>query len=157
LKEREKELRDAGKILEATRLVSRTNYDLELLKEVGYCPGIENYSRHIDGRKEGERPFTLIDYFRGDFLTVIDESHVTIPQIRGMYNGDRSRKMNLVEYGFRLKSALDNRPLTLEEFERITGPIVCMSATPERYEIEKAKEVVELVIRPNGTLLIQRY
>ncbi len=150
LKEREKELRDAGKILEATRLVSRTNYDLELLKEVGYCPGIENYSRHIDGRKEGERPFTLIDYFRGDFLTVIDESHVTIPQIRGMYNGDRSRKMNLVEYGFRLKSALDNRPLTLEEFERITGPIVCMSATPERYEIEKAKEVVELVIRPTG-------
>ncbi|HAF08269.1 MAG: excinuclease ABC subunit UvrB [bacterium] len=150
LKEREKELRDAGKILEATRLVSRTNYDLELLKEVGYCPGIENYSRHIDGRKEGERPFTLIDYFKGDFLTVIDESHVTIPQIRGMYNGDRSRKLNLVEYGFRLKSALDNRPLTLEEFERITGPIVCMSATPDRYEVDKAKEVVELVIRPTG-------
>lgn len=150
LEKREKELKEAGKILEATRLVSRTNYDLELLKEVGYCPGIENYSRHIDGRKEGERPYTLIDYFREDFLTVIDESHVSIPQIRGMYNGDRARKMNLIEYGFRLKSALDNRPLKLEEFETITGPIICMSATPDEYEINKSKEVVELIIRPTG-------
>ncbi|MEO0234652.1 MAG: excinuclease ABC subunit UvrB [candidate division WOR-3 bacterium] len=150
LKEREKELKEAGKILEATRLVSRTNYDLELLKEVGYCPGIENYSRHIDGRKEGERPYTLIDYFGEDFLTVIDESHVTIPQIRGMYNGDRARKINLIEYGFRLKSALDNRPLKLEEFERITGSIICMSATPDEYEINKSNGVVELVIRPTG-------
>jgi len=150
LRERERELKKEKKFLEANRLVSRTNYDLELLKEVGYCNGIENYSRHIDGRKENQRPYTLIDYFKEDFLTVIDESHVTIPQIRGMYAGDRARKMNLIEYGFRLKSALDNRPLTLEEFENITGNIICMSATPAEYEIERAKEVVELVIRPTG-------
>jgi excinuclease ABC subunit B len=122
-----------------------------MMKEVGYCSGIENYSRHIDGREEGQRPYTLVDYFRGDFLTIIDESHVTIPQIRGMYNGDRARKMNLVDYGFRLKSALDNRPLKLNEFETITKSIVCMSATPEAYEIDRSGgEVVNMIIRPTG-------
>jgi excinuclease ABC subunit B len=151
LKERVKELRDSGKMLEAERLNTRTNYDLEMMKEVGYCSGIENYSRHIDGREEGQRPYTLVDYFRGDFLTIIDESHVTIPQIRGMYNGDRARKMNLVDYGFRLKSALDNRPLKLNEFETITKSIVCMSATPEAYEIDRSGgEVVNMIIRPTG-------
>ncbi|MDD3803206.1 MAG: excinuclease ABC subunit UvrB [bacterium] len=153
LKERVAELRSLGKMLEAERLNSRTNYDLEMMKEVGYCSGIENYSRHIDGRIEGQRPYTLIDYFRGDFLTVIDESHVTIPQIRGMYNGDRARKMNLVDYGFRLKSALDNRPLKLKEFEEITKSIVCMSATPEAYEIDRSGgEVVNMIIRPTGLI-----
>lgn len=151
LKERVAELRSTGKMLEAERLNTRTNYDLEMMKEVGYCSGIENYSRHIDGRAEGQRPYTLIDYFKGDFLTVIDESHVTIPQIRGMYNGDRARKMNLVEYGFRLKSALDNRPLKLAEFESITKSIVCMSATPEAYEIDRSGgRVTEMIIRPTG-------
>jgi len=151
LKERVKELRDSGKMLEAERLNTRTNYDLEMMKEVGYCSGIENYSRHIDGREEGQRPYTLVDYFRGDFLTIIDESHVTIPQIRGMYNGDRARKMNLVDYGFRLKSALDNRPLKLNEFETITKSIVCMSATPEAYEIDRSGgKVVNMIIRPTG-------
>ena len=153
LVERVNELREMGKMLEAERLNSRTNYDLEMMKEVGYCSGIENYSRHIDGRMEGQRPYTLIDYFRDDFLTIIDESHVTIPQIRGMYNGDRSRKINLVDYGFRLKSALDNRPLKLNEFESITKSIVCMSATPETYEIDRAgNEVVQMIIRPTGLI-----
>ncbi|MGE3062942.1 MAG: excinuclease ABC subunit UvrB [bacterium] len=153
LKERVTELRGMGKMLEAERLNSRTNYDLEMMKEVGYCSGIENYSRHIDGRAEGQRPYTLVDYFRGDFLTVIDESHVTIPQIRGMYNGDRARKMNLVDYGFRLKSALDNRPLKLNEFETITKSIVCMSATPEAYEIDRSDgKVTEMIIRPTGLI-----
>jgi len=152
LDERVKELRDAGKMLEAERLNARTNYDLAMMKEVGYCGGIENYSRQIDGRKEGQRPFTLIDYFPDDFLTILDESHVTLPQIRGMYNGDRSRKMTLVEHGFRLKSALDNRPLKLDEFESITNNIICMSATPADYEMERAGSAVEMIIRPTGLI-----
>lgn len=150
LEERVRELRDAGKMLEAERLNARTNYDLAMMKEVGYCGGIENYSRHIDGRAPGERPYTLLDYFPDDFLTILDESHVTLPQIRGMYNGDRSRKMTLVEHGFRLKSALDNRPLMLPEFEKITKNIICMSATPSEYELKLAGNPVEMIIRPTG-------
>ncbi len=152
LKNRVKELRINKKELEAERLWTRTNYDLELMKEIGFCPGIENYSRFVDGRKAGQRPYTLIDYFGKDFLTVIDESHVTLPQIRGMYNGDRARKTTLVEYGFRLPSALDNRPLMLDEFENITNEIICMSATPSIYEIEKADNIVKMIIRPTGLI-----
>lgn len=152
LKSRVRELRDTGKELEAERLYTRTNYDLELMDEIGFCPGIENYSRHLDGRAPGQRPYTLIDYFPDDMITIIDESHVTIPQIRGMHNGDRSRKSTLVQYGFRLPSALDNRPLTLDEFESITGSIICMSATPAQYEMEKSANTVKMIIRPTGLI-----
>jgi len=144
-------LRNEGKLLEAQRLAARTNYDVEMMLEVGYCPGIENYARHLDGRQPGEKPYTLIDYFGDDFLLIIDESHVTVPQIRAMYNGDRSRKEVLVEHGFRLPSALDNRPLTFQEFERVWKQVVFVSATPADYELQQsAGEVVEQIIRPTG-------
>ncbi len=142
-----------GKLLEEERLSQRTRYDIEQLKEFGFCSGIENYSRHLDGRKEGEPPYTLFDYFPKDFLLIVDESHATFPQIKGMYNGDRSRKETLVEYGFRLPSALDNRPLRFEEFESKLNQVICTSATPGDYELEKANnEVVEQIIRPTGLL-----
>ena len=142
-----------GRLLEAKRLEERVNYDLEMIREVGYCSGIENYSRYFDGRKEGSRPFCLIDYFPDDFLMVIDESHVTIPQIHAMYGGDRSRKMNLVEYGFRLPSALDNRPLTFDEFYNLSNQTIYISATPADYELQESEGVVvEQVIRPTGLL-----
>ena len=142
-----------GKFLEAKRLKQRVEYDLEMIKEMGYCSGIENYSRYLDGRKPGERPFCLLDYFPDDFITFIDESHVTIPQIRAMYGGDHSRKSVLVEYGFRLPAAADNRPLTFDEFERISGQTVYVSATPADYELEKSEGlVVEQVVRPTGLL-----
>lgn len=145
--------KSSGKILEAKRLEERTNFDLEMMRELGYCSGIENYSRYMDRRKPGERPFCLIDYFPDDFLLVVDESHVTIPQVRGMYGGDRSRKENLVEYGFRLPSALDNRPLTFNEFEAMVGQTIYVSATPAEYEIREAEGVVvEQIIRPTGLL-----
>lgn len=140
-----------GKLLEAERLSMRTNQDMESMLEFGMCPGIENYSRHIDKRKPGERPFCLIDYFPDDFILFVDESHVTLPQIRGMYNGDRARKTTLVEYGFRLPSALDNRPLNFEEFEKVIGQCICTSATPGDYELTHTdSEVVEQIIRPTG-------
>ncbi|MBO1305446.1 excinuclease ABC subunit UvrB [Enterococcus sp. 669A] len=145
-------LRSENKLLEAQRLEQRTNYDIEMLQEMGYTSGIENYSRHMDGRKEGEPPFTLIDFFPDDFLMVIDESHVTMPQVRGMYNGDRARKQMLVDYGFRLPSALDNRPLRLEEFEERVNQIVYVSATPGPYEDTQTDTVVEQIIRPTGLL-----
>jgi excinuclease ABC subunit B len=138
--------------LEAQRLKQRTNYDLEMIREVGFCSGMENYSRHFDGRKPGAPPFTLIDYFPKDFLLIIDESHQTIPQARGMYNGDYSRKKNLVDFGFRLPSALDNRPLQFEEFERKMGRVLFVSATPAEYELEKSGSPVELITRPTGLL-----
>ena len=153
LEERLKFFRDNGKLLEAERLEMRTNQDMESMQEFGMCPGIENYSRHIDKRKPGERPWCLLDYFPEDFLMFIDESHVTFPQLRGMYNGDRSRKETLVEYGFRLPSALDNRPLNFSEFEKIMPNVICTSATPGDYELEKAGEVsAEQIIRPTGLL-----
>lgn len=153
LEERLKFFEKENKPLEKERLELRTRQDIESLREFGMCPGIENYSRHIDGRKEGERPFCLLDYFPRDFLLVIDESHVTLPQIRGMYNGDRSRKLTLVEYGFRLPSALDNRPLSFEEFESLMPLTICTSATPGDYELEKSnQEVIEQIIRPTGLL-----
>lgn len=141
-----------GKLLEAQRLNQRTDYDLEMIKEIGFCKGIENYSRYFDGRSIGEPPFTLLDYFPKDFIVFIDESHMTIPQIGAMYNGDRSRKTNLVEYGFRLKSAFDNRPLTFEEFDARVGQMICVSATPATYELGEAGQVVEQLIRPTGLL-----
>ncbi len=150
LEERLKELREAGKILEAYRLEQRTRQDLDMLSEMGYCPGIENYSRHLTGRAPGEPPYTLLDFFPEDFLVIIDESHVTVPQVRAMYVGDRSRKTTLVEYGFRLPSALDNRPLTYEEFESRIGQTIYVSATPAPYELGKASLVVEQVVRPTG-------
>ncbi|HYP21978.1 MAG TPA: excinuclease ABC subunit UvrB, partial [Actinomycetota bacterium] len=144
-------LRGEGKLLEAQRLIARTKYDLEMILEVGYCSGIENYSRHLDGRQPGEKPYTLIDYFPKDFLLVIDESHVTLPQIKAMYNGDRMRKTVLVDHGFRLPSAMDNRPLKYEEFEEMWRQVVFVSATPGKIELEKTGgEVVEQVIRPTG-------
>ena len=147
------ELRKTNKLLEAQRLEQRTLFDIEMMMELGYCSGIENYSRHIDGRKKGERPFTLMDYFPEDFLFFIDESHVSIPQVKAMYNGDRSRKESLVEYGFRLPSALDNRPLQFEEFNKIINQVVYVSATPAEYELERTKgEFVEQIIRPTGLL-----
>ncbi len=153
LEERLKLFKDNGKLLEAERLEMRTRQDMENMLEFGMCPGIENYSRHIDGRKPGQRPFTLMDYFPKDFLLVVDESHVTFPQVRGMYNGDRSRKETLVEYGFRLPSALDNRPLNFNEFESLMPQTICTSATPGDYELERANhEVVEQIIRPTGLL-----
>ena len=150
LKPRLDELTKQHKLLEAQRLESRTNYDIEMLQELGHCPGIENYSRHLSLRKAGEKPYTLIDYFPKDFLMIIDESHVTVPQIRGMYNGDRARKETLVEYGFRLPSALDNRPLRFEEFEKIMNKTIFLSATPSPFELNRSKQVVEQIIRPTG-------
>jgi excinuclease ABC subunit B len=138
--------------LEAQRLKQRTNYDLEMMKEMGFCAGIENYSRHFDGRNSGEPPFTLMDYFPKDYLLIIDESHQTIPQSRAMYNGDYSRKKNLVDFGFRLPSAIDNRPLKFEEFERKMGKTLFVSATPAEYELEKSGQAVELITRPTGLL-----
>ncbi len=153
LDERIKFFKDQDKPLEAERIDLRTRQDIDSLLEFGYCAGIENYSRHLDGRKEGERPFCLFDYFPSDFLLIIDESHQTIPQIRGMYFGDRSRKETLVEYGFRLPSALDNRPLNFEEFESLMPQTICMSATPGDWELEKVNnQVVEQIIRPTGLL-----
>ena len=145
--------REIGKALEAKRLEDRVNYDIEMMKELGYCSGIENYSRYFDGRSPGTRPFCLLDYFPDDFITVIDESHVTVPQIRGMHGGDRSRKQTLVEYGFRLPSALDNRPLQFDEFESLTGQTIYVSATPADFELQQSEGVyVEQVIRPTGLL-----
>jgi len=141
-----------GKLLEAQRLEQRTRYDLEMLREVGYCSGIENYSRHLDQREQGSAPWTLIDYLPSDYILVLDESHMTIPQVRGMYNGDRSRKQTLVEYGFRLPSTLDNRPLKFDEFESHMGYTVYTSATPGPYEMQKADQVVEQIIRPTGLI-----
>jgi excinuclease ABC subunit B len=150
LEERLGRLRKEGRLLEAQRLEQRTRYDLEMLQEMGYCTGIENYSRHLDGRRDGQPPSVLIDYFPSDFLLVIDESHQTVPQIRGMYHGDRSRKTTLVDYGFRLPSALDNRPLTFTEFEERINQAVFMSATPGPYEEEHSERTVEQLIRPTG-------
>lgn len=145
--------RQNGKPLEGKRIEERVTYDLEMMRELGYCPGIENYSRYFDGRNPGDRPFCLLDYFPDDFIMVIDESHVTIPQIRAMYGGDRSRKQTLVEFGFRLPSALDNRPLKFDEFEQLTPQTIYVSATPANYELEKCEgEIVEQVIRPTGLL-----
>ncbi len=153
LDERLGELRSQNKLLEAQRLESRTNFDLEMMREIGYCSGIENYSRHLSGREPGEKPNTLIDFFPDDFLMIVDESHQTIPQIRGMYAGDRSRKTVLVEYGFRLPSALDNRPLVFEEFENCINQAIFISATPDNYELEKSEGiVVEQIIRPTGLM-----
>ncbi len=150
LEARYRELEKQGKLLEAQRIKMRTTFDLEMIKELGFCSGIENYSRHIDGREQGEPPACLLDYFPEDFLTVIDESHVTIPQIRAMHNGDQSRKRTLVEYGFRLPSALDNRPLRFDEFLARTGQTVYLSATPAEYELGLSDGVVEQIIRPTG-------
>ncbi len=144
--------KETGKLLEAQRLQQRTDYDIEMIKEIGFCRGIENYSRYFDGRGVGDPPFTLLDYFPKDFITFIDESHMTIPQIGAMYSGDRSRKTNLVDYGFRLKSAYDNRPLTFEEFDSRVGQLICVSATPAPYEMEQAGQVVEQLIRPTGLI-----
>ncbi|MEE9613210.1 MAG: excinuclease ABC subunit UvrB, partial [Desulfatiglandales bacterium] len=153
LKESLDEYRSQNKLLEAQRLESRTKYDVEMLKEIGYCTGIENYSRHLTGRKPGERPFTLIDFFPSGFITIIDESHQSIPQVRGMFAGDRSRKETLVAHGFRLPSALDNRPLFFAEFESLMNQIIYVSATPAEYELEKSEGVVvDQVIRPTGLL-----
>jgi excinuclease ABC subunit B len=149
---RYEELQNRGNLLEAQRLKTRTEYDLEMLEELGYCPGIENYSRHLSGRLAGERPAVLLDYFPDDFLTFIDESHVTVPQIGGMYEGDRSRKMNLVNHGFRLPSALDNRPLYYGEFEKLIHRTVYVSATPRDEEIKRSAGVIEQIIRPTGLL-----
>lgn len=154
-KDREKAIADfekQGKLLEAERIGQRVAYDIEMMREVGYCSGIENYSRYFDGRKSGEAPYTLIDYFPKDFLTIIDESHMTLPQIRAMYNGDRARKTSLVEYGFRLEAAKDNRPLTFDEFNQRLGQVLYVSATPAQYELSRADNVVKQVIRPTGLL-----
>ena len=143
---------DVNKLVEAQRLKQRVSYDMEMLQEIGYCSGIENYSRYFDGREVGQPPYTLMDYFPDDFVTFIDESHMTIPQIRGMYNGDRARKTNLVNYGFRMQSAYDNRPLTFDEFDGKLGQLICVSATPAEYELKRADNVVEQLIRPTGLL-----
>lgn len=152
LEERIKYFEDRGKLLEAQRIEQRTRYDLEMLSEMGFTTGIENYSRHLSGRAPGSRPYTLIDYFPEDFLTIVDESHVTLPQVRGMYEGDKSRKTNLVDYGFRLPSALDNRPLKFNEFESMMNQILFVSATPGPYEREHEEQEVEQIIRPTGLL-----
>lgn len=152
LEERLQYFRDKGRELEAQRLEQRTNYDIEMMKEMGFCSGIENYSRHLTFRKPGETPYTLLDYFPDDFLLVVDESHVTLPQIRGMYNGDRARKQVLVDHGFRLPSALDNRPLKFEEFEKRIHQAIYISATPGPYELEHTPKMVEQIIRPTGLL-----
>jgi len=150
LEERLALYKSEGKFLEAQRIEQRTRYDLEMLKEVGYCSGIENYSRHLDGREPGSHPWTMIDFLPSDYLMILDESHMTVPQIRGMYNGDRARKETLVEYGFRLPSAMDNRPLKFDEFESVMGSTIYTSATPAAYEMEHAEQVVEQIIRPTG-------
>jgi excinuclease ABC subunit B len=150
LHQRLAELDRNGKLLEAERLRMRTTYDLEMLREMGFCSGIENYSRHIDGRGPGTAPFTLLDYFPDDYLVVLDESHVTVPQLRGMYEGDVSRKTTLVDFGFRLPSAIDNRPLRFEEFRERVGQVVYMSATPGPYELHHSTSVVEQIVRPTG-------
>lgn len=152
LEERLKELRAKDRLLEAQRLEQRTRYDLEMMQEVGYCSGIENYSRHLSNRKPGDPPFTLLDYFPDDYLIMIDESHVTVPQLRAMYNGDRSRKETLVDYGFRLPSALDNRPLTFDEFTERINQIIYVSATPGPYEMGAQTNLAEQIIRPTGLL-----
>ncbi len=152
LADRLKELSQQGKLLEASRLEARTNYDLEMLREAGYCSGVENYSRHLAGRPAGSRPWTLLDYFPDDFLLFIDESHMSLPQIRGMYHGDLSRKQTLVDYGFRLPSALDNRPLSFKEFEQHVSQVVYTSATPSDYEYQHSQQVVEQLVRPTGLL-----
>lgn len=152
LDDRLKWLHKHGKLVEEQRLKERTNYDLEMLNEIGFCSGIENYSRHLSQRQPGSRPYTLIDYFPKDFITFIDESHVSVPQIRAMYEGDRSRKSSLVDYGFRLPSALDNRPLKFTEFEAMMNQVIYVSATPAQYELERSKNTVEQVIRPTGLL-----
>ncbi len=153
LEERIKYFKSEGKLIEAQRIEERTNFDIEMMKETGFCQGIENYSRHISGRQPGSPPFTLFDYFPDDFLLLIDESHATIPQVRAMYNGDKARKDSLVNYGFRLPSAYDNRPLTFKEFEERINQVVFVSATPADYEKEHSKEnVVEQIIRPTGLL-----
>ncbi|MED3882506.1 excinuclease ABC subunit UvrB [Priestia megaterium] len=152
LEEQLEKLREAGKLLEAQRLEQRTRYDLEMMREMGFCSGIENYSRHLTLRPAGSTPYTLLDFFPEDFLLVVDESHVTIPQVRGMYNGDQARKQVLVDHGFRLPSALDNRPLKFDEFEQHINQIVHVSATPGPYELEKAPDVIEQIIRPTGLL-----
>jgi len=152
LAERLSELKQQEKVLEAARLEARTNYDIEMLREAGYCTGVENYSRHLSGRSPGSPPWTLLDYFPDDFMLFIDESHMTLPQIRGMYHGDRSRKETLVEYGFRLPSALDNRPLNFPEFEQHINQVVYTSATPADYEYEHSRQVVEQLVRPTGLL-----
>jgi len=152
LQQRVKELRAQDKILEAQRLLQRTNFDIEMMQELGYCSGIENYSRHISGREPGSAPYTLLDFFPKDYLMIIDESHVTIPQVRGMYFGDKSRKDTLVEYGFRLPSAYDNRPLNFQEFESKLNQVIFVSATPADYEKEKSSRIVEQIIRPTGLL-----
>lgn len=146
------EFKSEDKLLEAQRIAQRTEYDIEMMREIGYCQGIENYSRYFDGRKPGQPPFTLLDYFPDDFLMFIDESHVTLPQIRGMYAGDYSRKKELVEYGFRLPAAFDNRPLRYEEFEKRINQLICVSATPGEYELERSEQTVEQIIRPTGLL-----
>ena len=152
LEERVKELKEQDKLLEAQRLLQRTNFDIEMMREIGYCNGIENYSRHISGRAAGSAPYTLIDFFPKDFLLVVDESHVTIPQVKGMYFGDRSRKETLIEYGFRLPSAFDNRPLNFDEFEQRLNQVIYVSATPSEFETGKSTKVVEQIIRPTGLI-----
>ncbi|MGD9380668.1 MAG: excinuclease ABC subunit UvrB, partial [candidate division WOR-3 bacterium] len=153
LKERVDELKGQNRLLEAQRLSQRTKFDIEMLQELGYCPGIENYSMHLSGRKRGERPFCLIDYFPDNFLLVIDESHVTVPQINGMYEGDHSRKTTLVEHGFRLPTALENRPLRFKEFESLIHQAICISATPADWEIERSEgKIVEQIVRPTGII-----
>ena len=146
------EFKAADKLLEAQRIEQRTLYDIEMMREIGYCQGIENYSRYFDGRKPGQPPFTLLDYFPKDFLMIVDESHVTLPQVRGMYSGDRSRKENLVEYGFRLPAAFDNRPLRFEEFSKRINQLICVSATPGEYELGLSSQTVEQIIRPTGLI-----
>jgi excinuclease ABC subunit B len=153
LERRVNDYKSVGKNLEAYRIEQRTNYDLEMIQEIGYCKGIENYSRYFDGRKEGEAPYSLLDYFPEDYLLIVDESHITIPQVRGMYNGDRARKQTLIDYGFRLPSALDNRPLNFVEFLQRTGQTVFVSATPEDYEISLSEgRIAEQIIRPTGII-----
>ncbi len=152
MKKQERFFIEQGKLIEAQRIKERVNYNIEMIREIGYCNGIENYSRYFDGRKPGEPPFTLLDYFPSDFLLFIDESHMTIPQIRGMYNGDKSRKKNLVDYGFRLPAAYDNRPLNFNEFNKRVNQMICVSATPADYELERSAVVAEQLIRPTGLI-----
>ena len=155
IKDRDEEVQaflDNGKYIEAQRLKERVSYDVEMMREIGYCNGIENYSRYFDGRKPGDAPYTLLDYFKDDFLLFVDESHITLPQVRGMYNGDKQRKTTLIEYGFRLKSALDNRPLNFEEFNNRINQVVYVSATPSKYEMSRAENVAVQLIRPTGLL-----
>ena len=149
---RVEEFKSQNKLIEAQRIEQRTTFDMEMMREIGYCQGIENYSRYFDGRKPGQPPFTLLDYFPKGFLTIVDESHVTLPQLRAMYRGDLSRKTELVEYGFRIPSAYDNRPLTFEEFEERVGQLICVSATPADYELSRAAQIAEQIIRPTGLI-----